>query len=71
MNKCVNCSCLMSLAGMKGRQVTPSFDAVSTTRTALQAYRQTLYARYGALLKLRVYAVVSLGFERLFWQEVV
>lgn len=44
--------------------------AFTTARTALQAYRQTLVAKYGGILKLRVYAVVSLGFERLLWQEV-
>lgn len=49
----------------------PIKDAFAVARTALQAYRQTLHARYGAILKLRVYTVVSLGFERLFWQEMV
>lgn len=49
----------------------PIKDAFSAARTALHAYRQTLLAKYGTLLKLRVYAVVSLGFERIFWQEVV
>jgi hypothetical protein len=42
----------------------------TAARRALHSYQQTLHARYGALLKLRVYAVVSLGFERLFWQEI-
>jgi len=45
-------------------------DAFTTARTALHAYRQTLVTKYGDILKLRVYAVVSLGFERLLWQEV-
>ncbi|MFZ4660368.1 MAG: AAA family ATPase [Caldilineaceae bacterium] len=49
----------------------PIKTAFLDARTALQAYRQTLHTRYGAILKLRVYAVVSLGFERIFWQEVV
>lgn len=43
---------------------------ITAARSALQAYRQTLQTKYGALLKLRVYAIVSLGFERVFWQEV-
>ncbi|MFN8486215.1 MAG: AAA family ATPase [Caldilineaceae bacterium] len=49
----------------------PIKDAFNTARTTLQTYEQTLRAKYGALLKVRVYAVVSLGFERLFWQEVL
>jgi hypothetical protein len=40
----------------------------------LRTYRKTLLAKYegkfGAMLKLRVYAVVSLGFERILWEEV-
>ncbi len=40
------------------------------TRSALQAYRQTLQTKYSVILKLRVYAVVSLGFERVLWEEV-
>jgi hypothetical protein len=39
-------------------------------RSALQTYRQTLQTKYGVILKLRVYAVVSLGFERVLWEEV-
>lgn len=44
--------------------------AFSAARTALHAYRLTLVAKYGETLKLCVYAVVSLGFERLLWQEI-
>lgn len=44
--------------------------AFSAARTALHAYRQTLLAKYSDTLKLRVYAVVSIGFERLLWQEI-
>ena len=42
----------------------------TAARSALKAYRQTLATKYGDLLKLRVYAIVSLGFERVLWQEV-
>lgn len=49
----------------------PIKEAFTTARTALHAYRQSLVAKYGDLLKLRVYVVVSLGFERLLWQEVM
>ena len=36
----------------------------------LQQYRATLQSHYGTLLRLRTYAVVALGFERLLWQEI-
>lgn len=39
-------------------------------RAKLQSYRRTLQARYGDPLRLRAYAVVALGFERLAWEEV-
>lgn len=42
----------------------------TTARSALQAYHQTLQTKYSTLLKLRVYAVVSLVFERVLWQEI-
>ena len=52
-----------------------TFDVIKTqfaaARNAVQAYRQTLQAKYGGILKLRAYAVVSLGFERVLWQEVM
>jgi hypothetical protein len=44
--------------------------AFAAAQSALQAYRQTLHVTHGDPLKLRVYAVVSLGFERLLWQEI-
>ncbi|MCX6031230.1 MAG: AAA family ATPase [Chloroflexi bacterium] len=39
-------------------------------RSKLQSYRQALQTRYGDQLRLRAYAVVALGFERLVWMEV-
>lgn len=36
----------------------------------LQKYRADLAAQYGDRLRLRTFAVVALGFERLVWQEV-
>jgi hypothetical protein len=62
--------------GVRSKSTTElaELDAVKTAftaaRSALQAYRKTLLTTYGALLTLRVYAVVSLGFERILWQEV-
>lgn len=45
-------------------------DALTAAAIALQSYRQSLQSKYGAILKLHVYAVVSLGFERIFWEAV-
>jgi hypothetical protein len=42
---------------------------LAEARARLAGYRQVLQARYGARLRLRSYAVVSLGFERLAWVE--
>ena len=39
--------------------------------TQLQAYRRKLQAHYGERLRLRTYAVVAIGFERLVWEESV
>ena len=38
--------------------------------TQLQHYRATLTQKYGSILRLRTYAVVAIGFERLVWKEV-
>lgn len=38
--------------------------------TQLQDYRQRLQRAYQGQLRLRVYAVVAVGFERLVWEEV-
>jgi hypothetical protein len=42
---------------------------LAEARARLTGYRQVLQARYGARLRLRSYAVASLGFERLAWVE--
>lgn len=51
-----------------------ALDAVQVkwneARSQLQAYRQTLQKIYGNKLKLRTYAVIAVGFERLVWEEV-
>ena len=36
----------------------------------LKSYRQRLLDKYGSTLRLRSYAVVALGFERVVWKEV-
>lgn len=70
----------LSDAGMTGRQVRgmsykellrlPEVaERLADGKAALQAYRQSLEARYSGKLRLRTYAVVALGFERLIWEE--
>lgn len=39
-------------------------------RRQLQNYNKLLQANHGSYLKLRCYAVVALGFDRLLWEEV-
>ncbi len=40
-------------------------------RTALESYRKVLTTKYGELLlRLHTYSVVSVGFDRLVWEEV-
>ncbi len=43
---------------------------LAEAQETLPGYRASLLARYGARLRLRTYAVVSLGFDRLVWKEV-
>ncbi|PKO20804.1 MAG: AAA family ATPase [Chloroflexi bacterium HGW-Chloroflexi-1] len=43
---------------------------LAEAQETLPGYRARLLARYGARLRLRTYAVVSLGFERLVWKAV-
>ena len=45
-------------------------DALRSASDALVSYRDTLQTRYGAGLKLRTYAIVSLAFERVLWEEI-
>lgn len=56
------------------RQALLAVDAVQTEIAAakeqLRTYQQVLQQKYGAVLKLRTYAVVSIGVERLVWEEV-
>jgi hypothetical protein len=50
-----------------------ALPAVQTAFTSageqLAVYRRALEAKYGAALRLRTYAVVAVGFERLLWEE--
>lgn len=44
--------------------------SLAEARSQLQRYRTALEAGYGKTLRLRTYAVVGLGFERLVWEEI-
>ena len=44
--------------------------ALGEAKAQLIRYREALERKYGEILRLRTYAVVSLGFERLVWEEV-
>ena len=44
---------------------------LAEARSQLQSYRTALDATYSETLRLRTYAVVGLGFERLVWEEVL
>jgi len=48
----------------------PVQQKLAEAETKLQSYSQILRKHYGQQLRLRSYAVVSLGFERLVWTEV-
>ncbi|MEA3339050.1 MAG: AAA family ATPase [Chloroflexota bacterium] len=45
-------------------------EKLAEARSKLDEYRQSLRGKYGDALRLRTYAVVSVGFERLAWTKV-
>ncbi len=68
----------VNVTGEKARQL--SIEEIRTlkqvrqkfheARTALESYRKVLTTKYGELLRLHTYSVVSVGFDRLVWEEV-
>ena len=66
------------LAGAEVKALTPeqleSLEPVqrklAESRHKLQGYHETLQAAYGDVLRLHVYSVVAVGFERLVWVEI-
>ncbi len=44
--------------------------ALAQATSQLNSYRPVLQQTYGQLLRLRVYAVVAVGFERVVWEEI-
>lgn len=52
------------------RQLGQVQDKLAEARTQLQRYRVALANAYGPSLRLRTFAIVSLGFDRLIWEEI-
>ncbi len=50
--------------------LTPVQEKLAEAKTQVMAYRAKLVAKYGDQLRLRTYAVVAIGFERVVWQEI-
>jgi hypothetical protein len=59
----------LSLADLKALPAVQ--NKLNEARDQLQAYRRKLQMHYGDRLRLRTYAVVAVGFERLVWEEVL
>jgi hypothetical protein len=59
-----------ALSGSEVKALGPVQAQLAEARARLTGYRQVLQQRYGDRLRLRSYAVVSLGFDRLAWEEV-
>lgn len=51
------------------RALPPVAQKLREASASLASYRQTLEARHGDILRLRVFTVVAVGFERLVWEE--
>jgi hypothetical protein len=47
----------------------PVKTKLAEAKTQLPRYRKTLTQKYGSALRLRTYAVIAIGFERLVWVE--
>jgi hypothetical protein len=60
---------LLTLEELKSLSAVQTALAQATTQ--LQSYRPLLQNAYSNQLRLRIYAVVAVGLERLVWEEVV
>lgn len=58
----------MSRAELK--MLDPVRQKLTDAKSSLTHYRQALKRRYGDLLRLHIYSVVAIGFDRLVWEEV-
>jgi hypothetical protein len=52
------------------KALAPVQEQLTEAKAALKDYRDTLQSRYGDVLRLHVYSVVAIGFDRLVWQEI-
>ncbi len=52
------------------RGLPPMASKMKKARAQVKRYGEALEKKYGGVLRLRSYAVVSLGFERLWWEEI-
>jgi hypothetical protein len=59
-----------ALSAAELQALAPVQGKLAEARGRLHGYRQTLQQHYGARLRLRSYAVVALGFDRLVWEEI-
>ncbi len=57
----------MSLADLQA--LAPVQAALANSENKLVGYRTTWQETYGEQLRLRVYSVVAVGYERLLWRE--
>lgn len=61
---------IKTMKSMNLKQLPAIKQALSEATSQLQDYRQRLEHVYQGQLRLRIYAVVAVGFERLVWEEV-
>jgi hypothetical protein len=59
-----------ALSDAEVRALAPVQAKLAEARPRLTGYRQVLQQRYGEQLRLRTYAVVALGFDRLAWEGI-
>ncbi len=58
-----------ALPGKELPTLAPVQQKLAQSKAKLKGYQETLEAAYGDKLRLRVYSVVAVGFDRLLWRE--
>jgi len=53
------------------KTLAPVQKKLAESETKLRDYRRILLSEYGDLLQLRTYSVVTIGFERVIWEELI
>ncbi len=61
---------LRALPAAELAQVAAVSSALMQAENQLREYAQAVHARHGKILRLRLYAVAAVGFERLVWREI-